>query len=273
MLIRDNTTLQKYLPNIMATVQGETPLFDKLLPFLTTSESCLKQTFTSEELFSTVELVLEKPLQKMTAIDAFINAVPSVDLILTPNGFGVVQNQNIAPASKERVERLLDSLEAERDREIARLLFVLPGIEGWAETEQGKFFASTLFPNLSLCRRLNIHKHVWREYMAKHDRLIQIENVLAEKYFSQPQMKTFRKKVMFRSLTRHPLEDQVIQSLQSYETMVLSDMDVHPQSYFDLVNIIRENPLVFPEWHASPTAELYTPTVFKNKKTSSGYWF
>ena len=273
MLIKDNPPLQKFLPNIMATVQGEPPLYVKLLPFLATAENWLKEQFTSEEFFSTTALVLEKPLQRIVAIEAFINAVPSLDMILTPNGFGVVQNQNIAPASKERVERLLDSLEDERDREIARLLYVLPGIEGWTETEQGKFFGATLFPNLGLCRKLNIRKHVWQEYLAKHDRLIQIENMLAEKYFSQPQMKVFRQKVLFPTLTRHPYEEQVIRSLQSYETMVLSDMEVHPQSYFDLVNIIRENPEIFPEWHASPTAALYSPAIFKNKKSSGGYWF
>ena len=55
--------------------------------------------------------------------------------------------------------------------------------------------------------------------------------------------------------------------------MLVSDMQVHPQSFYDLVNTIREHEEVFPAWHSSTVAELYTPKVFKNKKKSSAYWF
>ena len=41
---------------------------------------------------------------------AAYNALPTLDLVATPNGFGVVSNQNIAPASKERVAALRESL-------------------------------------------------------------------------------------------------------------------------------------------------------------------
>lgn len=29
----------------------------------------------------------------------------------------------------------------------------------------------------------------------------------------------------------------------------------------------------FPEWHTSPTAALFTPPIFENKKENKGYWF
>ena len=57
-------------------------------------------------------------MARIVAFDAFRNAVPHLDLILTPNGFGIVNNSNIAPASKERVERLIASLLSNRDDEI-----------------------------------------------------------------------------------------------------------------------------------------------------------
>ena len=65
---------------------------------------------------------------------------------------------------------------------------------------------------------------------------------------------------------------KVIRTLQSLEMMLVSDMQVHPQSFYDLVNIIREHEELFPAWHSSPVAALYTPKVFENKKKSSGYW-
>lgn len=41
---------------------------------------------------------------------AAYRALPTLDLVATPNGFGVVSNNNIAPASKERVAALRESL-------------------------------------------------------------------------------------------------------------------------------------------------------------------
>ncbi len=143
----------------------------------------------------------------------------------------------------------------------------------WLQSTQGQYFAATLFPNFSLCRRLAIKQHLWAEYQALHDRLIKIENVLAETYFSQEQMAVFRDKSIHLMTSCSPLEMQVIRSLQSLEMMLLSDMQVHVQSFYDLVNTIREHDDVFPEWHASSVAKLYTPSIFTNKKTSGGYWF
>lgn len=43
--------------------------------------------------------------------------------------------------------------------------------------------------------------------------------------------------------------------------------------YSQIVELIRSNHEDFPEWHASTTAQLYTPQVFENKKESKAYWF
>ena len=42
----------------------------------------------------------------------------------------------------------------------------------------------------------------------------------------------------------------------------------HRASFFE-----QQFPEEFPEWHASPTAALFTPPVFENKKENKGYWF
>ena len=276
-LITNDAQLRQYIPNALVTVEGEKSLFDKLTPFLESSEEWLMQTFIPEAILQEVVANERQPfsrlLMKAVANDAFLHAVPSLDLVLTPNGFGIVSNQNIAPASKERVERLMASLESERDQAIDLLLPRLPLLTDWQQSEQGQYFAATMFPNLSLCRRLAVKQHLWAEYQALHDKLVKIENTLAETYFSQEQMAVFREKAMMLLTNCHPLEVQVIRSLMSLELMLVSDMTVHPQSFYDLVNTIREREDLFPEWHASATAELYTPKVFSNKKLSGGFWF
>ena len=276
-LITNDAQVRQFIPNALVTVEGEKSLFDKIASFLETSEEWLIQTFIPEPTLQEIVAQERQPflrlLMKTVVNDAFLHAVPSLDLVLTPNGFGIVSNQNIAPASKERVDRLLASLESERDQAIDLLLPRLPLLTDWQQSAQGQYFAATLFPNLSLCRRLAIRQHLWAEYQALHDRLIKIENTLAETYFSQEQMEVWRNHTLHLLTNCQPLEMQVIRSLQSLEMMLLSDMQVHVQSFYDLVNTIRENETVFPEWHASATAELYIPSIFVNKKSTGGFWF
>lgn len=90
---------------------------------------------------------------------------------------------------------------------------------------------------------------------------------------TQEQMQVFRSQVIVQYSTSKPIEEQVIRSLQAYELQLLTDIQVHPQCYYDLVTIIRERPDNFPAWHTSPVADLYTPKIFQNKKNSSAYWF
>ena len=53
-LITSSEQLDALLPNIQVTVTGETPIFDKLSPFLAATEKWLIETFTSDRTFSTI---------------------------------------------------------------------------------------------------------------------------------------------------------------------------------------------------------------------------
>ena len=203
-LITNDAQVRQFIPNALVTVEGEKSLFDKIASFLETSEEWLIQTF-----------IPEPTLQEIVAQER----QPFLRLLMK-----TVANE---PASKERVDRLLASLETERDQAIDLLLPRLPLLTDWLQSTQGQYFAATLFPNFSLCQRLAIKQHLWVEYLALHDRLIKIENVLAETYFSQEQMAVFRDKTIHLMTSCTPLEMQVIRSLQSLEMMLLSDMQVH----------------------------------------------
>jgi hypothetical protein len=280
-LITTDEQLHMLIPNVLVTVEGQPTLIEKLYPYLETAEQWAIDTFVPEAIFDEIAETdsfgpgerFRFPLEKLVACHAYMTAIPSLDLVLTPNGFGIVSNQNVVPASRERVDALINSLESQRDAAIEALIIRLSSRTDWQQSEQGKYFAATMFPFLNLCRRLAIREHIWDSYQQLHDRLIKIENVLADTYFSQEQMQVFRTHVITQGRTAKPLEDQVIRSLQSYELQLLTDIQVHPQCYYDLVNIIREHEEVFPAWHSSTVAELYKPKIFENKKKSSAYWF
>ncbi len=278
-LITTDDQLRLLIPNVLATVEGEPTLIEKLYPYLESAEQWAIDTFVPEAIFDEIAADsfgpnerFRYPLEKLVACHAYMTAIPSLDLVLTPNGFGIVSNQNVVPASRERVDALITSLESQRDAAIEALILRLSARPEWRQSQQGKYFSSTMFPFLSLCHRLAIREHLWENYQKLHDRLIKIESVLADTYFSHEQITVFRNHVITQLRTAKPLEEQVIRTLQSLEMMLLSDMQVHPQSFYDLVNIIREHEEIFPAWHSSPVAALYTPKVFENKKKSGGYW-
>ena len=280
-IITTDEQLRQLLPNVLATVEGETTLIEKLTPFLESAEQWVMDNFVPEPLFTEIATAennsqlstLNFQLSTIIACHAYMTAIPSLDLVLTPNGFGIVSNQTIAPASRERVAALITSLESQRDAAIEALILRLSSRSDWRESPQGQYFAATMFPTLSLCRRLAIREHIWDAYQQLHDRLIKIENVLADTYFSQEQMQQFRQHVITQHRSATNLESHIIHSLQSYELQLLTDIQVHPQCYYDLITIIRDHEETFPAWHASTVAALYTPIIFQNKKQSGGYWF
>lgn len=276
-IITGNAELRQCIPNTFATVEGEVTWFEKLYAHLDTAEQWLAMNIASSEVIDSLYQQSEtEPLKRLAAkiitCHALMVAIPSLDLVLTPNGFGIVNTGNVSPASKDRVERLITSVEKERDLSINEMVKRLGLREAWLATDQGKHFGKTLFPNLDLCSKMGIRDHLFDNYQSLQGQLIPIEDTLAETYFSQEQMSSFRHVALSGQVVNHTVA-RVIHAIRGVELLLLADKPVSQQNYFDIVDTIKNNPLVFPEWHASSTSKLFSPQVFKNEKECTGYWF
>lgn len=178
------------MPNVFAVVKGEASLFDKVKVDIDLAESwVIDNTFVSTKTSNTIcGYADDNPIKTITAkiiaSEALRRAIPSLDLVLTPNGFGVVSNQNIAPASKERVDRLIGSLADYRDECIANLLPALVGASQWLASSQAAFFGETLFPDLSITEQVSGSGSKWERYLALRPKILDIEASLAEVFFS-----------------------------------------------------------------------------------------
>ena len=317
-LITSNEQLNALLPNNLVTVTGEKTLIDKLSPFLAATEKWLSDVFTSQPVLDTIcqfaeEDALRVATTQAVVYEAFRRAVPHLDIILTPNGFGIVSNTNIAPASKERINRLLDALLENRDAALLQVLSLLPAESGWLGTKQAQFFAATMFPNMEVTLRfpkaaiergtselgqMSERKQSrtefkpsegrWKLYLTLREKAIGIEQFFAAQYLSVELMDVLRSEIQsgqYRSL----LHQRICRTLQAVEIRCLNSTDptalIHfaPPAgeafaeehcaLFDIVNTIQSNPEEFPEWHSSATAELYAPPIYENKKESKGFWF
>ena len=275
-LINNDDTLRQYLPNVFATVKGEVSLFDKVKVDIDLAENWAVNSFTGEVLFSDIcSRSADDPLRilsaKLIVTEALRRAIPSLDVVLTPNGFGVVSNQNIAPASKERVDRLIGSLADYRDECIANLLPALVGATQWLTSSQAAFFGETLFPDLAISDQVKGTGSKWERYLALRPKILDIEASLAEEFFSPELMVRLRNEVLRKTHTADIA--RVINAIRGQVVDLLNGGSIRMRDMIDVVNHIRRYPNLFPEWHASETAKLFAPPIFKNKKESRGYFF
>ena len=276
MLINNDEQLRQYLPNVLATCEGEISLFDKLQFHLNNAEQWLAENVAALEFFETAHGANGDDAQRSLACQivvahAFHAALPSLDLVLTPSGFGIVSNGNIAPASAERVARLSESLLLLRDNLIDQLLFQLCQNSSWCETPQGHYFSATLFPSLELSRLAGHTSDLWEHYRVLRQQLLSIEYELATKYISEALYARFRQHVLQQSLTASELP--IVVNLKNIEIELLAGKPLNYVLLTSLVNDIRSNPDDFPEWQSSPTAQLFCRPSFQNTKESHGYWF
>lgn len=276
-LITTDAQLRAHIPNIIASVKGETPLIERLSLFLDLAEDWVKTTFTSESTFNTIcGYTDSNPVKILTArlvvADALHRAIPSLDIVLTPNGFAVVNTSNLAPASKPRVDRLVGSMLAHRDDCIAALLPELVGASKWLTSSQADFFGSTLFPDLGIVDAVgSIQGSRWEKYLELRPQVIDLEASLAEEWLSPELLSALRSQNLRGDLTekRNVIVRQVKAQILGY----LKSGSFNSRRLADIMNYIRLNEESFKEWHRSETAKLFAPPVFRNEKKAKGYWF
>ena len=276
-LITTDEQLRSHLPNVIASVKSETPFIERLALFLDLAEDWVVNTFTSVSTFNTIcgytdSNNIKILCSRLVVADALRRAIPSLDIVLTPNGFAVLNTSNLAPASKPRVDRLVGSMLSHRDDCIAALLPELVGASKWLTSSQADFFGATLFPDLAIVDSVgNVQGCRWDKYLELRPQVIDLEASLAEEWLSPELMSALRSENMRGDLTekRSVIVRQVKVQILGY----LKSGSFSSRRLADIVNRIRENKDDFPEWHRSETAKLFAPPVFRNEKKAKGYWF
>lgn len=276
-LITTDAQLRSHLPNIIASVKGETPFIERLTLFLDLAEDWVRTTFTSETTFNTIcgytdSNTLKVLTARLVVADAMRRAIPSLDIVLSPNGFAVVNTSNLAPASKPRVDRLIGSMLSHRDDCIAALLPGLVGASKWLTSSQADFFGATLFPDLLIVDAVGgTTGSKWDRYLELRPQVIDLEASLAEEWLSPELMAALRSETLRGDLTEK--RSEIVRQVKAQVVGYLRGGSFNSRRLADIVNYIRLNAESFEEWHKSETAKLFAPPVFKNERKASGYFF
>lgn len=132
-----------YVPS---AVMPDDTLFERIASHIDEGEADVK-SLLGADLYEQrdQDLTLLNLCNRMACLAAYKTAIPHLDLALTENGFGVVSNQNQAPASSERVNRLRQQVQFSLDDSIDDLLDYLRGNELWVNT----YTATAVFRSLA----------------------------------------------------------------------------------------------------------------------------
>lgn len=177
------------LPNTIITVDEEAPLAARIEPYV-------KDSVRWIESFVTGDVQLPPDLEEMAShaviLRAVIHAIPALDLVVTPTGFGVISSSNLVPASKERIERLISSLSSSLDDIMLLLQEKCVCCESWRNSACGRWYCSTFIPFLSDVSALRNDNDIFPIYTNARGHALKIESMLAEDYLGYLLMSKLR---------------------------------------------------------------------------------
>ena len=228
---------------------------------------------------------------------AAYNALPTLDLVATPNGFGVVSNQNIAPASKERVAALRESLRQYKsdckDQCLER--YFQEAIEGFVDNKvlvkQGGEYVPDFYqiPGDTILRSGVIYsatvarengitmpdgQPVYEEEMRRLEYKLasaeyNIKKLISRKqFYNEMSVSAFGQKLdlMLRRLAAMYVMQADRRAVKDYENEILDFME---EPYNDIPAEIR-----YEYYHASAQRELRKkPVRYENRKEAPTYFF
>ena len=210
--------------------------------------------------------------EKYICLRAFYEQIPQLDLVLTPNGFGVVSNQNLTPASKDRVDSLRKTLLQQSDEALDLLIQSLIGMEDWAKSVNARMLIDSLFYSASALR----------DYAGKPDAfrsdLFRYRPRIAE---AEENIRRAISSVMFNRL----LEGTRLKNLTDSEVLlswslckaigyfINSQGQAFKHELNTAVNLLEDQPDDFPVYKDSEAYKVKHFERYKNEKDDTTYFF
>lgn len=106
-MIADTITIEIMKSNIATVVGNDIAIYK---PYLTTSERFFVREIVGADMLEYItddEPVLLQHAQAIVCHKAYLDAIPFLDLVQTESGFAIVRNEQLTPASVERVKALI----------------------------------------------------------------------------------------------------------------------------------------------------------------------
>lgn len=175
MIVNEISTLKHYLPTI--TLNSSFSMFSD---YLQVAEDYITDRILGEDLRVIIEgnpdkssphrplaILVERTICNM----AFLQSIPDLDLVLTEQGFAVTNSTAYSPASRQRVEKLLQNITLKTDAACDALVSFLvrcEKYESWRGTRQFEYLSTALiYTYTEFCQHIPITEKSprnWKEF-------------------------------------------------------------------------------------------------------------
>lgn len=246
--------------------------FEDIQPHMVEAREWIENQFFNKELIA----LIEDRIDRLTAVKAYELAIPFLDVVQTDNGFAVVSNSNQAPASKERVERLLNTV---KNRFWILLDICLNYIfnnkeyyDAWNHRSK-ETHSELLFRNGHDIQIFFKTKDVsYTDFLCFHDDIQGYQDVEIAGYVSEKYLKELIEKRNSQTLTL--VEKRIFREIQIATAMfVQNDRNRAIKMLENLQNIFESNPETYATYINSSEYKAKSASRYENKQTDGTYFF
>lgn len=265
------------LPNTLITVDEESSLSARIEPYVKDSVRWLESLVIGDVLLPPE---LEEMAVRAVILRAVIHAIPALDLVVTPTGFGVVSADGLVPASKERIERLISSLSKNLDNVILRLQHECVDCPDWRNSVRGKWYCSTFFPYLDDADSFTKDgQDIFQVYKKVREIALEFETRLSDEYIGSELMDKLRRGLYDGTIDgAHPVISSIRYNVVKYVTAYLRPSipgcpNEHGLWHFaeSILRLVRQDKKLNKIWKDS-MGKKFEVDPFKNSR-KGGYFF
>ena len=267
MLVEGYKEMKPFLPAV--EMKGQPVIFDDALDV---AQNALVAEIIGTALESQLEqrqsadARLLKLCQRVISQQAFLSSIPDMDLILTDAGFGVVNNEQVTMASRERVQALSANLKLKLDdSKDALILYLLRtsaydtwrGTEEFARLSDGLILTFGEFKDVAVLNNLTAaaYPHSWGDFYDLNSALNVALFTDVASYISKDFAGEIIEKVRDKE-TFTPLEKKVLRLIKiAISGFAMGDRKTGLDQTLAAVGIMRANLAEFPTYRDSEEAQ------------------
>lgn len=278
MICSTEDKFKKAIYNYMPEQLGAS-IWDSLNTYIKSANRWIKNTFLGNPLYNKYEELSEEVkdlLDTVVACKAFYEAIPSMDLTLESNGFGVVKSNLVAPASAHRVNSLRKQTQETMFNTMDDLLLLfleeeeLRGL--FAKGEPFTKLTDSLFLVGSDLELYTGMEGATRKELYEHKAMIAEGELSIQKRISTVYFNELIQKVRAKELTREDL-DILFKAKQLLGFYMKGQSEAFKSLGDHTVNLMEQQPESYPTYMGSTEYQNKNYPRYENKKEDSTYFF
>ena len=255
-----------------SAVMPDETLFNRIQDYIAAAEDVVARIMGAQWTNYEDNAALALPAHRVICLHAYLEALPHLDIVLTETGLGVVSNQNVAPASSDRVNRLRKQIQDSRDDAIDDLIDALRGVTDWRLSVA----AAGIFASLVWNARLQLpvmgiteaHRTKLTELRPK---VTAAEELL--KHHVSGSLHDELCNAMLANDTTHEQDTVINKSLFFMGAYIAGDRVMARFHMAKLVEFLEQHLDIFGTYAQSTAHQANTFTPYENKKDDTTYFF